>query len=138
MAAFRDHAEVAAEVFKEHGSLAVIECWGDDVPDGVVTSCPMAVKSRADETVCFSWIMWPSRDIRNEVMSKIMSDSRMNQATTLMPFDGKRMIYGGFEVVVDAWHTSKLCASALVRIDGSRRPILTSFCRASPDWPVGL
>ncbi len=101
-ASFREHAEAAADVFKEHGALAVIECWGDDVPKGEETSFPMAVKCRADETVCLSWIMWPSRDVRNEAMAKIMSDSRLNQAMTLMPFDGKRMVHGGFEVIVDA------------------------------------
>lgn len=102
MTAFSEHAEAAAEVFREHGALAVIECWGDDVPEGEVTSFPLAVKCGTDETVCFSWIMWPSRDVRSEAMPKIMSDSRLKQAMALMPFDGKRMIHGGFEVIVDA------------------------------------
>ena len=102
MAAFREHAEATAKMFREHGALAVIQCWGDEVPAGEATSFPMAVECRADETVCFSWIMWPSREVRNEAMPNIMSDSRMKQAMTLMPFDGKRMIHGGFEVIVDA------------------------------------
>ena len=100
--AFRDHARAAAAVFREHGALAVVECWGDDVPDGVVTSFPQAVNRRPDETVCFSWILWPSRDIRNEAVPKVMSDPRLNGADHPMPFDGTRMIHGGFEVLVDA------------------------------------
>lgn len=61
---FRQHAEGAAVVFKEHGALKVVECWGDDVPEGEVTSFPMAVKCNSDETVVFSWILWPSREVR--------------------------------------------------------------------------
>ena len=100
--AFREHAEKAAAVFRENGALAVVECWGDEVPDGEVTSFPLAVKCQEDETVCLSWIMWPSKDVRNEAMPRIMSDPRMKQAMTLIPFDGKRMIHGAFDVVVDA------------------------------------
>ena len=100
--AFLDHARAAAAVFREHGALSVVECWGDDVPDGEITSFPQAVKSRPDETVCFSWILWPSRDVRNEAMPKIMSDPRMDPTSVPMPFDGKRMIYGSFEVLVYA------------------------------------
>ena len=99
--AYREHAEKAAEVFKEHGALGLVECWGDDVPDGEVTSFPMAVKCKENETVVFSWILWPSRDARNEGMKKIMADPRMQPDANPMPFDGKRMIYGGFEVIVD-------------------------------------
>ena len=97
--AFRDHAEAEAAMFREHGALAVVQCWGDDVPDGKVTSFPMAVRCRPDETVCFSWILWPSRQVRNEAMPKIMSDPRLDRTTVPMPFDGKRLIYGGFEVL---------------------------------------
>jgi uncharacterized protein YbaA (DUF1428 family) len=100
--AFRKHAEDAAAVFKEHGAVKVVECWGDDVPEGEVTSFPMAVKRKNDETVVFSWIVWPSRRVRDEGMKKIMADPRLQPAVNPMPFDGKRMIYGGFEVIVDA------------------------------------
>ena len=98
---FRSHAEAAAVVFKEHGALKIVECWGDDVPDGEVTSFPMAVKCKEDETVIFSWIVWPSREVRNEAMKKLMADPRFNPETNPMPFDGKRLIYGGFEVIVE-------------------------------------
>ena len=100
--AYRKHAEAAALVFKEHGALSVAECWGDDVPDGKLTSFPMAVKRKDDETVVFSWITWPSRQVRDEGMKKVMADPRLQPENNPMPFDGKRMIYGGFEMIVSA------------------------------------
>ncbi len=72
--AYKKHAEAAAVVFKEHGALRVVECWGDDVPDGKITSFPMAVKREDDETVVFSWIVWPSREVRDQVMQKVMAE----------------------------------------------------------------
>ena len=99
---FKKHAETAAVVFKEHGALKVVECWGDDVPEGQLTSFPMAVKRQDDETVVFSWIVWPSRQARDEGMAKVMADARLQPDQNPMPFDGKRVIYGGFEVIVEA------------------------------------
>jgi uncharacterized protein YbaA (DUF1428 family) len=99
---YRKHAEKAAAVFKEHGALTVVECWGADVPEGKVTSFPMAVKRQADETVVFSWITWPSRQVRDDAWKKVMADPRLQPDTNPMPFDGKRLIYGGFEPIVDA------------------------------------
>jgi uncharacterized protein YbaA (DUF1428 family) len=99
--AYRRHAEAAAVVFKEHGALRLVECWGDDVPDGKLTSFPMAVKKQADETVVFSWITWPSRQARDAGMQKVMADPRVKPENNPMPFDGKRLIYGGFSVLVD-------------------------------------
>ena len=98
---YRFHAEKAAVVFKAHGALKVVECWGDDVPDGEVTSFPMAVKCKADETVVFSWILWPSRQVREDGMKKVMADPRSKPDANPMPFDGKRLIFGGFEVIVE-------------------------------------
>ncbi|WP_372985911.1 DUF1428 domain-containing protein [Marinobacter sp.] len=95
------HASDAAAVFKEHGVVKMVECWGDDVPEGEVTSFPMAVKSRPDETVVFSWLVWPSREVRDKAMPRIMEDPRLQPDVNPMPFDGKRLIYGGFEVVVE-------------------------------------
>src|SRR5262249_26913131 len=83
-------------------SLEGIECWGDDVPEGKVTSFPMAVKRKDDETVVFSWIIWPSRNVRDEAMKKVMADPRLKPDVNPMPFDGKRLIYGGFEMIVEA------------------------------------
>jgi uncharacterized protein YbaA (DUF1428 family) len=98
---YRTHATRAASVFKEHGALAVVECWGDDVPEGKVTSFPMAVKREENEAVVFSWITWPSKQVRDEGMKRAMDDPRLRPDANPMPFDGKRMIYGGFEVIVD-------------------------------------
>jgi uncharacterized protein YbaA (DUF1428 family) len=99
---YKEHAQAAATVFKEHGALKFVECWGDDVPEGKVTSFPMAVKRKDDETVVFSWIIWPSRNVRDEAMKKVMADPRLKPDVNPMPFDGKRMIYGGFEMIVEA------------------------------------
>ena len=98
---YTNHAKQAADVFKEYGALQVVECWGDDVPEGEVTSFPRAVQRQPNETVVFAWITWPSREIRDQGMKKIMSDPRMQPESNPMPFDGKRLIYGGFEVIVE-------------------------------------
>ena len=99
--AYRRHAEDGAVVFKGHGALKVVECWGNDVPDGKLTSFPLAVQRKADETVIFSWIVWPSKAVRDAGMAKVMADPRMEPEVNPMPFDGKRLIYGGFEVLVE-------------------------------------
>jgi uncharacterized protein YbaA (DUF1428 family) len=99
--AFRKHAAEAAAIFKEHGATRCVECWGDDVPEGKVTSFPMAVQRKEDETVVFSWIEWPSKEARDAGMAKIMADPRMTPAANPMPFDGARLIYGGFAPIVD-------------------------------------
>jgi uncharacterized protein YbaA (DUF1428 family) len=99
---YREHANDAAVVFKEYGALNVVECWGDDVPEGKVTSFPMAVKRQDDETVVFAWITWPSKAKRDEAWKKMMEDPRMQPDKNKMPFDGQRMIYGGFETILDA------------------------------------
>lgn len=95
---FVAHADRSAEIFKEHGALSVVECWGDDVPEGKLTSFPMAVQRRDDETVVFSWITWPSRSARDAGMKAAMEDPRFRDMP--MTFDGKRMIFGGFQIVV--------------------------------------
>ena len=100
-AAYKKHVEQAANVFKDHGALKVVECWGDDVPDGKLTSFPMAVRKKDDETVVFSWIVWPSRQVRNEGMKKVMADPRSQPNVNPMPFDAKRLIFGGFELLVE-------------------------------------
>ena len=98
---YRKHAEDAAKVFKEYGAEQVMECWGDDVPEGKVTSFPMAVKRKGDETVVFAWIAWPSKEARKAAWDKVMADPRMQPDKNPMPFDGKRLIYGGFEPIVE-------------------------------------
>ncbi|MEO5687366.1 MAG: DUF1428 domain-containing protein [Burkholderiaceae bacterium] len=96
--AYRSHAQTMGQVFKEYGALEVTDCWGDDVPEGKLTSFTMAVKREEGETVAFGWITWPSRAVRDEAWKKVMADPRMQPGTT-PPFDGKRMIFGGFEVI---------------------------------------
>jgi uncharacterized protein YbaA (DUF1428 family) len=94
-----DYATTIAAMFKDQGALSVVDCWGDDVPQGVVTSFPLAVKATADETVVFTWITWPSRAVRDSAWNTLMADPRMQPGAMPPPFDGKRMIFGGFEVV---------------------------------------
>lgn len=101
-AKYLKHAETMAAIFKQYGALNVVECWGDDVPDGKVTSFPLVVKRKDDETVVFSWIAWPSRKVRDEGMKKVMADPRVQAETNPMPFDGQRLIYGGFETIMEA------------------------------------
>lgn len=93
--AYRDLAILAAEVFKSHGATQIVEAWADDVPDGKVTDFKMAVKATADEIVVFSWIVWPSKEVRDVGLKAAMEDPRMVAAGPA-PFDGKRMIIGGF------------------------------------------
>jgi uncharacterized protein YbaA (DUF1428 family) len=100
--AYLAHATIASVVFKEHGAKAVMECWGDDVPDGKLTSFPLAVQRKPDETVVFSWIIWPSREARDAGWEKAMADERMKTEVNPMPYDGKRLIYGGFKVLLSA------------------------------------
>jgi uncharacterized protein YbaA (DUF1428 family) len=101
-ATYQRVAQNASVVFKENGALSVVECWGDDVPEGKVTSFPMAVKRKDDETVVFSWITWPSKAVRDAGMKMAMEDPRLKEGMNPMPFDGQRMIFGGFQVIVDA------------------------------------
>ena len=93
------YARKIGGLFKEYGALEVIDCWGDDVPEGKVTSFPLAVKREDDETVVLGWVDWPSRAVRDEAWKKLMADPRMQPGATAMPFDGKRMIFGGFEMI---------------------------------------
>ena len=99
--AYRRMAEMAAAVFKEHGATRIVECWGDDVPDGKVTDFRRAVKAEPGENVVFSWIAWPSKAVRDAGMKRVMEDARMRPGPD-MPFDGRRLIFGGFETLFDS------------------------------------
>ena len=99
---YREHCARCAVVFREAGALSVVDCWGDDVPDGKLTSFPMAVKKEPHETVVFGWLVWPSKAVCEAGMAKVMEDPRMAPDQNPMPFDGKRMIYGGFEMMLEA------------------------------------
>ncbi len=106
---FIDHAKLADGVFMELGAVRILECWGDDVKDGKLTDFRRAVQAEDDETVVFSWIEWPDKPTRDAAMSKMMDamndpskvDPRMDPKKNPMPFDGKRLIFGGFAPVVE-------------------------------------
>lgn len=98
---YRLMAEGAADMWREHGALSFVECQADDVPDGEVTSFPMAVKLEAGEVVFFSWITYRDRAHRDEVNAKVMADPRMTEMPQDPPFNMKRMIFGGFTAVVE-------------------------------------
>lgn len=102
---FIAHATLVDTIFTEYGATRVVECWADDVPRGKVTDFLRAVKATEDESVVFSWIEWPDKGTRDAAMKKMMSDDfrdeRMDQEKNPMPFDGMRLIFGGFEPVVE-------------------------------------
>jgi uncharacterized protein YbaA (DUF1428 family) len=99
---YRALAEKASQVFRDHGATRVVEAWGDDVPDGKVTDFARAAHKQNGETVVFSWVEWPSKEARVAGWEKVMADERMQPDGTEVPFDGKRMIYGGFTPIVEA------------------------------------
>lgn len=99
--AYRELAAKAAPLFKEFGALRVVECWADDVPDGKLTDFRMAVKAGSDEEVVFSWIEYPSKEVRDAANATMMTDPRMKALGDSMPFDGQRMIFGGFLPLLD-------------------------------------
>lgn len=97
---YREHAESAVPIFKEFGMTRMVEAWGDDVPDGKVTDFKGAVQAKDDETVVFSWCEYPDKATRDAANAKMMSDPRMEEMGD-MPFDGQRMIFSGFDPIVD-------------------------------------
>jgi uncharacterized protein YbaA (DUF1428 family) len=101
---FIEHARKGDSVFMDLGATRIFECWGDDVPDGKVTDFKRAVQATGDETVVFSWVEWPDKTTRDAAMGQmgdlVKNDPRMNPETNPMPFDGKRLIYGGFAPIV--------------------------------------
>ncbi len=108
---FIAHANTVDRAFIDHGATRVVECWGADVPKGKTTDFQGAVAAKGDEAVAFSWIEWPDKTTRDDVMGRMeelgKSDERFDPAKTPMPFDGKRMIYGGFEPIVEQGEHAK-------------------------------
>jgi uncharacterized protein YbaA (DUF1428 family) len=99
--AYKVMARTAGEVWKEYGALSFVECVGDDVPYGELTSFPRAVQAKDDEIVIFSWIVYESREQRDAINAKVIADPRLKGSMSDMPFDGKRMIYGGFKTFLE-------------------------------------
>ena len=98
-----DMAKHMATRFLEWGALRVVECWGDEVPDGKVTDLKRAVAAEGDETVVFSWCEWPSKEVRDVAMKKMQEDPEMVEGMKKpnQPFSMQRMVFGGFRPVVD-------------------------------------
>lgn len=119
--AYRRHAAEAAPLFKSFGATRMVETWGDEVPDGKLTDFKRAVKALPDEVVVFSWLEYPSKEVRDKAIAKLMSDPRMKEMGATMPFDGKRMIFGGFAVVLDERTDGKTGY-----VDGALMPVLVA------------
>jgi uncharacterized protein YbaA (DUF1428 family) len=101
IAAYKKMSSKAGKIWMEHGALSYVECVADDVPEGKTTSFPRSVKLKEGEVVVFSWITYKSRAHRDAVLKKVMSDPRLQNDMKNMPFDTKRMIYGGFKSILD-------------------------------------
>jgi uncharacterized protein YbaA (DUF1428 family) len=99
--AYKAMSQTAGEVWKEYGALTYVECVGDDTPYGEVTSFPRAVQAKEDEVVVFSWITYESREARDRINKQVMADERLKGSMDNAPFDGKRMIYGGFTTLLE-------------------------------------
>jgi uncharacterized protein YbaA (DUF1428 family) len=99
--AYREMSEACGKIWMELGALTYVECVADDVPYGELTSFPRAVMAKEDETVVFSWITYESRERRDEINGKVMKDERLKEWMDKSPFDGKRMIYGGFKSILE-------------------------------------
>jgi uncharacterized protein YbaA (DUF1428 family) len=109
--AYRKMAEGHAALFREYGALRLVQAWGDDVPEGKATDFRRAVKAEPNETVVFAFIEWPSKQVNDEAWEKIMKDERM-QPTGDVPFDGKRMFWGGFDVIIDTASDAQVASAA--------------------------
>ncbi|RJF87755.1 DUF1428 domain-containing protein [Oleomonas cavernae] len=106
--AYRKHAADAASLFKAFGATRMVENWGDNVPDGKITDFKGAVKAKEDEVIVFSWLEYPDKAVRDAAIEKMMSDPRMAAMGAAMPFDGQRMIFGGFTVIIDEGPRGKM------------------------------
>lgn len=99
--AYKEIARTAGAVWREHGARDYVECLPDDVPAGKVTSFPLSVQAKEDEIVIFSYVTYDTREHRDQVMAKVMADERLKASMENMPFDGKRMFWGGFKPFIE-------------------------------------
>ena len=132
--AYAKHAADAAPIFKEFGVTRMVENWGDDVPDGKVTDFKGSVQAKPDEVVVFSWMEYPSKVVRDAAGEKMMNDPRMKEMMSAgMPFDGKRMIYAGFDALVDEGAKGKLGY-----VDGTLMPVPVANKEAFRAWAATM
>jgi uncharacterized protein YbaA (DUF1428 family) len=131
--AYRKHAADALPIFKELGVVRLVECWGDDVPDGKVTDFKGAVQAKPDEAVVFSWMEYPSKAVRDAAGEKMRNDPRMRDMGASMPFDGQRMIYAGFDAIVDDGQGGNAGY-----IDASLIPVPVANKAAVRDWSAQM
>ncbi|MDG1995240.1 MAG: DUF1428 domain-containing protein [Emcibacteraceae bacterium] len=94
-------AEKIAPIYKRHGALSIYECWGDDIAEGKLNSMHTAVMRKPDENIVFSWVTWPNKEVRDKAHTKISDDMHAEFENVPVPFDGARMIFGGFEVIIE-------------------------------------
>jgi len=127
--AFIRHAHLAAEGFREAGMTGAVESWGEDVPHGKLTSFPMSVQAKPDETVIFSWYRWPSKAAQDDGMSRAMTDPRLDPEKNPMPFDGQRVIFGSFEPLVEigAPRTGGFFDGFVIPVPKSKREAFRAF-----------
>ena len=128
--AFIDHASAAFPLFEEFGVTRHVECWEDEVEDGKVTDMRRAVKAKPGEKIVFSWLEYPSKAARDSAYEKMISDPRMEQMPP-MPFDGTRMIYGGFEAISDVGegHTSPYVSGSVFAVPNANKAAFTNFAK---------
>jgi uncharacterized protein YbaA (DUF1428 family) len=133
--AYKAMARLAGAIWREYGALAFVECLGDDVPYGELTSFPRAVQAGEDEVVAFSWIVYESREQRDAVNVKVMADPRLKESMKDMPFDAKRMIFGGFKTVVRCKPGFRGCIRLWLRQGrGSRSGARTAVLSCRRPW----
>lgn len=128
--AFTDHATAAFPLFEEYGATRHVECWEDHVEDGKVTDMRRAVKAKPGEKIVFSWLEYPSKAVRDAAHEKMMADPRMEEMTE-MPFDGMRMIFGGFESISDIGTGQKDCyvSGSVFAVPTANKAEFTDFAK---------
>jgi uncharacterized protein YbaA (DUF1428 family) len=134
---YRQHAEGALTLFKGLGATRMVETWGDDVPDGKVTDFKGAVQAKPDEVVLFSWVEYPSKAVRDAANAKMMADPAMKEMSKDMPFDGQRMIFAGFEALLDEGPKDGK-AGKPGYIDGTLMPVPVANKAAFRDWAAKM
>jgi uncharacterized protein YbaA (DUF1428 family) len=134
--AYRRHAADAFPIFEEFGIRRHVEAWASDIPDGEVTDFRKAVQATEDEDVVFAWFEYPSREVRDAVAAKMMSDPRMEQMSATMPFDGKRMVFGGFAELLDQGEAGGAYVDGFVLPvpNGNREAYLALARKAAADF----